>query len=74
MFAFTRRLAALDPGRGTSVLLRRVADRPGEADRLLAVFAGVEPAGRYFGPANLARVLGWRGLLELAWRRRSPTR
>jgi 2-polyprenyl-6-methoxyphenol hydroxylase-like FAD-dependent oxidoreductase len=63
MYSLTAELARLRP---PTPLQRRLyaelANRPGEIDRFLDVFAGVTPAKDYFMSANTLRMLGVRGL------------
>ena len=65
MVGFTRSLARLDPDPRIKALMRQVGRRQHETDRLLAVFSGVEPARDYLTRRNLARVMGWRGMVGL---------
>jgi 2-polyprenyl-6-methoxyphenol hydroxylase-like FAD-dependent oxidoreductase len=63
MYRMTLDLAAFNPRRPEQVLLMRaLAGRPADADRFLATLTGVVPVPEFFGPANLLRLLGARGL------------
>ncbi|HEY7202039.1 MAG TPA: FAD-dependent monooxygenase, partial [Candidatus Dormibacteraeota bacterium] len=63
MYRMTLDLAAFNPRRPEQVLLMRaLAGRPADVDRFLATLTGVVPVPEFFGPANLLRLLGARGL------------
>jgi 2-polyprenyl-6-methoxyphenol hydroxylase-like FAD-dependent oxidoreductase len=67
MYDFTTNLAALNPPRvADQRLLASLQGRPGEIDRFLGVFAGITPIQRYRSPANILRLLGLRGVAEVA--------
>jgi 2-polyprenyl-6-methoxyphenol hydroxylase-like FAD-dependent oxidoreductase len=66
MYRMTTALAAFGPDRLGPALFPAIAADPAEATRFLGVLAGVEPAARYFAPANLLRLVGARGLTRLA--------
>jgi len=67
MFDFTVNLAALRPSRAADErLLASLQGRPAEIDRFLGVFAGITPIRAYRSPANIARILGLRGLASMA--------
>jgi hypothetical protein len=47
-------------------LLATIAGRPAETDRFLGAFAGVIPVADYFAPSNMLRILGPRGIAQIA--------
>lgn len=74
MFDLTSSLADLDPRGGTRTLMRRVARRQMEVDRLLSVFSGVEPPDHFFSAPHMARLLGWRAAAVVLERARQAGR
>lgn len=67
MFDFTVGLASFPPmSSGERRLFDAIAEQPGEADGFLSVLAGVTPVDTFFSPRHLVRLVGLRGLLELA--------
>jgi hypothetical protein len=67
MYDFTVGVAAFRPPRPADrQLLASLQGRQAEIDRFIAVLAGVISPTDYRSPRNLARVLGLRGLAELA--------
>jgi 2-polyprenyl-6-methoxyphenol hydroxylase-like FAD-dependent oxidoreductase len=68
MFEFTLDLAALGPpGVEQQVLVAALAAKPAEVDRFLSVLSGAVPLSAYQSPANMARLIGWRGMASIAW-------
>jgi flavin-dependent dehydrogenase len=57
MYDFTLQLAAHAPGRRERAFLRRIRDRPGEAERFLAAFTGVTSPANYFSARTFLRLL-----------------
>jgi len=68
MYDFTVSLAALPRRSSLPLLLKALAGRPNEIDRLLATFAGVGPVDQYFSVRNLLPLLGPARMLRVAIR------
>ena len=62
MYDFTCDLASFPQRPEGEVLFRALAGAPEQTDRFFAVLAGVLPPGEFFGPRNIARILGARGM------------
>jgi 2-polyprenyl-6-methoxyphenol hydroxylase-like FAD-dependent oxidoreductase len=71
MFDVTTDLAAFGPPRlDHQLLYDALAERPEEVDRFFAVLSGVVSPNEFFGPRNLLRLLGVRGMLKAGRARR----
>ncbi len=65
MYRMTTDLASFrPPGPEQELLLASLAGRQADIDRFLAVLSGVVPVPEFFGPANLLRLLGPRGVAK----------
>jgi 2-polyprenyl-6-methoxyphenol hydroxylase-like FAD-dependent oxidoreductase len=74
MYDFTVALAALPDSSTLPMLVKALAGRPDEIDRLLATLAGVVPVDRYFSARNQLPLLGPTRMLRMAMRNRRGTR
>ena len=71
MYEMTTELASFTPLRvEQELLIRALVSRPAEIERFLGVIGGAEPIPAYFGPRNLLRLLGVRGMLKAGRARR----
>jgi hypothetical protein len=71
MYELTAEVAAIAPMRPEQrLLLDAVRGRPEEISRFLGAITGSVPIPSYFGPRNLLRLLGVRGMLTAARSRR----
>jgi flavin-dependent dehydrogenase len=67
MYEMTLDVASLQPPRPHQrLLLERLAGRPEDTSRFLGAIAGAVPLGEFFGPRNLLRLLGPRGMVKAA--------
>ncbi len=70
MFDFTVGLAQLRPPTAAEGrLFAAIADDPVASERFLAALAGVLPMDEFLAPSNIVRLVGLRGLAQLARRR-----
>jgi 2-polyprenyl-6-methoxyphenol hydroxylase-like FAD-dependent oxidoreductase len=67
MYEMTLDVASLAPPRAhQQLLLEKLAGRPEDTSRFLGAIAGALPMAEFFGPRNLLRVLGPRGMMKAA--------
>ncbi|MFD1231754.1 NAD(P)/FAD-dependent oxidoreductase [Pseudonocardia benzenivorans] len=69
----TTELARLTFRPEQDVLFRAIAERPGATEQFLAVLTGAALPDTIFGPRGLVRLLGVRGMVDLARTRRRRT-
>jgi hypothetical protein len=60
------------PSRAQELLFRSLAGRRDQIDRLLGVMTGAVPVDDWFSLRNIVRLVGMRGLLEIALGKRAP--
>ncbi|HEY7077725.1 MAG TPA: NAD(P)/FAD-dependent oxidoreductase [Solirubrobacteraceae bacterium] len=71
MYEMTLDVASFEPlAPHRQLLLERLAGRPDDTSRFLGALCGAVPIGEFFGPRNLLRLLGPRGMVKAALEQR----